>query len=205
MTTTTTSKQTLKAEPNVLFNQLPKLIDKGFLVLDVEPSKGNKDIFWLSISRYTDTGAREATFNLTDINATSQTDKQVAMAKILNKSWSNLAMPHESFTRKLTTFLHKRENQNLPLFVFDGKGCDLPLLSKYMPELKYQRVYDIRQIFNSFHHNEKGVINPSLNDLASILTTTNKVKQGVLHSPIRDCDLTARLVFNYAILAKYGI
>lgn len=114
-------------------------------------------------------------------------------------------MPHESFTRKLTTFLHKRENQNLPLFVFDGKGCDLPLLSKYMPELKYQRVYDIRQIFNSFHHNEKGVINPSLNDLASILTTTNKVKQGVLHSPIRDCDLTARLVFNYAVLAKFGI
>lgn len=114
-------------------------------------------------------------------------------------------MPHESFTRKLTTFLHKRENQNLPLFVFDGKGCDLPLLSKYMPELKYQRVYDIRQIFNSFHHNEKGVINPSLNDLASILTTTNKVKQGVLHSPIRDCDLTAKLVFNYAVLAKFGI
>ena len=51
MTTATTSKQMLKAEPNVLFNQLPKLIDKGFLVLDVEPSKGNKDIFWLSISR----------------------------------------------------------------------------------------------------------------------------------------------------------
>ena len=201
MTTTTT----IVAEQNVFFNQLPKLIDKGFLVLDVEPSKGNKDIFWLSISRYTDTGAREATFNLTDINATSQADKQVAMAKILNKSWSNLAMPHESFTRKLTTFLHKRENQNLPLFVFDGKGCDLPLLSKYMPELKYQRVYDIRQIFNSFHHNEKGVINPNLNDLASTVTTANKVKQGVLHSPIRDCDLTAKLVFNYAILAKYGI
>ena len=201
MTTTTT----IVAEQNVFFNQLPKLIDKGFLVLDVEPSKGNKDIFWLSISRYTDTGAREVTFNLTDINATSQADKQVAMAKILNKSWSNLTMPHESFTRKLTTFLHKRENQNLPLFVFDGKGCDLPLLSKYMPELKYQRVYDIRQIFNSFHHNEKGVINPNLNDLASTVTTTNKVKQGVTHSPIRDCDLTAKLVFNYAILAKYGI
>ena len=201
MTTTTT----IVAEQNVFFNQLPKLIDKGFLVLDVEPSKGNKDIFWLSISRYANTGAREVTFNLTDINATSQADKQVAMAKILNKSWSNLTMPHESFTRKLTTFLHKRENQNLPLFVFDGKGCDLPLLSKYMPELKYQRVYDIRQIFNSFHHNEKGVINPSLNDLASTVTTTNKVKQGVLHSPIRDCDLTAKLVFNYAILAKYGI
>ena len=201
MTTTTT----IVAEPNVFFNQLPKLIDKGFLVLDVEPSKGNKDIFWLSISRYSDTGAREVTFNLTDINATSQADKQVAMAKILNKSWSNLTMPNESFTRKLTTFLHKRENQNLPLFVFDGKGCDLPLLSKYMPELKYQLVYDIRQIFNSFHHNEKGVINPSLNDLASTVTTTNKVKQGVLHSPIRDCDLTAKLVFNYAILAKYGI
>ena len=201
MTTTTT----IVAEPNVFFNQLPKLIDKGFLVLDVEPSKGNKDIFWLSISRYNDTGAREATFNLTDINATSQADKQVAMAKILNKSWSNLAMPHESFTRKLTTFLHKRENQNLPLFVFDGKGCDLPLLGKYMPELKYQRVYDIRQIFNSFHHNEKGVINPNLNDLASTVTTTNKVKQGVLHSPIRDCDLTAKLVFNYAVLAKFGI
>ena len=201
MTTTTT----IVAEQNVFFNQLPKLIDKGFLVLDVEPSKGNKDIFWLSISRYNDTGAREVTFNLTDINATSQADKQVAMAKILNKSWSNLTMPHESFTRKLTTFLHKRENQNLPLFVFDGKGCDLPLLSKYMPELKYQRVYDIRQIFNSFHHNEKGVINPNLNDLASMLTTANKIKQGVLHSPIRDCDLTAKLVFNYAILAKYGI
>ena len=201
MTTTTT----IVAEQNVFFNQLPKLIDRGFLVLDVEPSKGNKDIFWLSISRYANTGAREATFNLTDINATSQADKQVAMAKILNKSWSNLAMPHESFTRKLTTFLHKRENQNLPLFVFDGKGCDLPLLSKYMPELKYQRVYDIRQIFNSFHHNEKGVINPNLNDLASTVTTTNKVKQGVTHSPIRDCDLTAKLVFNYAILAKYGI
>ena len=201
MTTTTT----IVAEQNVFFNQLPKLIDKGFLVLDVEPSKGNKDIFWLSISRYSDTGTREVTFNLTDINATSQADKQVAMAKILNKSWSNLAMPHESFTRKLTTFLHKRENQNLPLFVFDGKGCDLPLLSKYMPELKYQRVYDIRQIFNSFHHNEKGVINPNLNDLASTVTTTNKVKQGVTHSPIRDCDLTAKLVFNYAILAKYGI
>ena len=201
MTTTTT----IVAEQNVFFNQLPKLIDKGFLVLDVEPSKGNKDIFWLSISRYANTGAREVTFNLTDINATSQADKQVAMAKILNKSWSNLTMPHESFTRKLTTFLHKRENQNLPLFVFDGKGCDLPLLSKYMPELKYQLVYDIRQIFNSFHHNEKGVINPNLNDLASTVTTTNKVKQGVLHSPIRDCDLTAKLVFNYAILAKYGI
>ena len=201
MTTTTT----IVAEQNVFFNQLPKLIDKGFLVLDVEPSKGNKDIFWLSISRYSDTGAREVTFNLTDINATSQADKQVAMAKILNKSWSNLAMPHESFTRKLTTFLHKRENQSLPLFVFDGKGCDLPLLSKYMPELKYQRVYDIRQIFNSFHHNEKGVINPNLNDLASMVTTANKVKQGVTHSPIRDCDLTAKLVFNYAILAKYGI
>ena len=201
----TASKKIITAETNVFFNQLPKLIDKGFLVLDVEPSTNSKDIFWLSISRYANTGAREVTFNLTDINATSQADKQVAMAKILNKSWSNLAMPHESFTRKLTTFLHKRENQNLPLFVFGGKALDLPLLSKYMPELKYQRVYDIRQIFNSFHHNEKGVINPSLNDLASILTTTNKVKQGVLHSPIRDCDLTAKLVFNYAILAKYGI
>lgn len=202
---TTTSKQTLKAEPNVFFNQLPKLIGNGFLVLDVEPSTNNKDIFWLSISRYANTGAREVTFNLTDINATSQTDKQVAMAKILNKSWSNLTMPHESFTRKLTTFLHKRENQSLPLFVFDGKGCDLPLLSKYMPELKYQLVYDIRQIFNSFHHNEKGVINPNLNDLASMVTTANKIKQGVTHSPIRDCDLTAKLVFNYAILAKFGI
>lgn len=201
MTTTTT----IVAEQNVFFNQLPKLIDKGFLVLDVEPSKGNKDIFWLSISRYNDTGAREVTFNLTDINATSQTDKQVAMAKILNKSWSNLAMPHDGFTRKLTTFLHKRENQNLPLFVFDGKSQDLPILRKYMPELKYQHIYDIKQIFNSFHHNEKGVINHNLNDLASMLTTTNKIKQGVLHSPIRDCDLTARLVFNYAILAKYGI
>ena len=87
MTTTTTT--TIVAEQNVFFNQLPKLIDKGFLVLDVEPSKGNKDIFWLSISRYSDTGTREVTFNLTDINATSQADKQVAMAKILNKSWSN--------------------------------------------------------------------------------------------------------------------
>lgn len=196
---------TIVAEQNVFFNQLPKLIDKGFLVLDVEPSKGNKDIFWLSISRYSDTGAREVTFNLTDINATSQADKQVAMAKILNKSWSNLAMPHEDFTGKLTTFLHKRENQNLPLFVFDGKSQDLPILRKYMPELKYQHVYDIKQIFNVFHHNEDGVRNHSLNDLASMLTTTNKIKQGVTHSPIRDCDLTAKLVFNYAILAKYGI
>ena len=192
--------KTKSAQPNIL----PKITANGYLVLDVEPATNRASFFWLAISRFSETGELEYTFNLTDIEAENvSNEKRLAMLKRLNKSWSNLTTTPEQRTRRLVAFLHKAENRNLPLFVYGGAPIDLPVLKDTFSGSKLtQDIYDIQDIYHTTGRVDK--FEMSLENVHTQLSAKPKVRQLNIHDPRQDIQFTSDIIFNLTLLEKYG-
>ena len=164
---------------------LDNLVKYGYVIADLEPGADNNSIFWLHLALYSGNGERIASYDVTNItNVADSARGEVRafnMLKVLDKPYSELAMPVETLGIKIKSYLETYAN--LPLFVYNGAPKDLPILNA---TVSLERpVYDVARL----HMLAKDLKQPITLEKAANSFLAVSEKQADTHSPIQDTKL----------------